>query len=156
MKVFLDTSALAKRYIQEPGSEELEELFLSSASDVFVSTLSLPEFAAALGRKIRDREIDKRAATKAMKEFEQDWNNLFIKVPVTESVALAASSLAIKYPLKGADAVHLAAAIAAGVSLFVASDRQLIKMCAKLDIRSYDPSAGRWREERKERTGKRK
>jgi len=151
MKVFLDTSALAKRYIQEPGSEELEELFLSSASDVFVSTLSLPEFAAALGRKMRDREIGKRAATKAMKELEQDWNNLFIRIPITDSVALAASSLAIKYPLKGADAVHLAAAIAAGVSLFVASDRQLIKICTKLDIKSYDPSAGKWKEERKEK-----
>ena len=145
MKIFLDTSALAKRYVQEPGSEELEELFLSTASDVFVSTLSLPEFAAALGRKMRDREIGKRAATKAMKELEQDWNNLFIKVPITDSVALAASSLAIKYPLKGADAVHLAAAVAAGVSLFVASDKQLIKICTKLGIRPYDPSAGKWR-----------
>ncbi len=96
MKVFLDTSALAKRYIQEPGSEELEELFLSSASDVIVSTLALPEFAAALGRKMRDREIGKQAATKAMKELEQDWNNLFIKIPITDSVALAAASLAIK------------------------------------------------------------
>ena len=102
MKVFLDTSALAKRYIQEPGSEELEELFLSSASDVIVSTLALPEFAAALGRKMRDREIGKRAGTKAMKELEQDWNNLFIKIPITDSVALAAASLAIKYPFKGA------------------------------------------------------
>lgn len=142
MKIFLDTSALAKRYIQEPGSEELEELFCTVATDVFVSTLALPEFAAALGRKIRDQEIAVENASSAMKEFELDWDNLFIKISLTDTIALSASSLALKYPLKGADAVHLATAISAKASLFVVSDQQIVKVSGQLGLKAYDPSTG--------------
>ena len=132
MKVFLDTSALAKRYIQEPGSEELEDFFLGSVKVVVVSTLALPEFAAALGRRVRDGEISQESAAEALSELDKDWRHLFIKIPLTEDVALSASSLAIQYPLKGADAVHLASAIASDVTLFIASDKQLLKVSATL------------------------
>ena len=142
MKIFLDTSALAKRYIQEPGSEELEDLFCTVATDVFVSTLAFPEFSAALGRKIRYQEIAAEAATNAMKEFEQDWYNLFIKIDLTDTIASSASSLALEYPLKGADAVHLAIAISAKTALFVVSDNQLLKVSGELDLKAYDPSKG--------------
>jgi len=103
----MDTSALAKRYIQEPGSEELEYLFLSIATKVFVSTLALPEFAAALGRKVRDKEILKEHAANALKELEKDWEDLFIKIPLTEEVAATAASLATQHPLKGANVLWL-------------------------------------------------
>jgi len=142
LKIFLDTSALAKRYIQEPGSEELEDLFFTAATDVFVSTLVFPEFAAALGRKIRYQEIAAEVAANAMKEFEQDWYNLFIKIDLTDTIASSASSLALKYPLKGADAVHLATAISAKTALFVVSDKQLLKVSGELDLKAYDPSKG--------------
>ena len=142
MKIFLDTSALAKRYIQEPGSEELENLFCTVVTNVFVSTLAFPEFAAALGRKIRYQEIASEAAANAMEEFEQDWYNLFIKIDLTDTIASSASSLALKYPLKGADAVHLATAISANTQLFVVSDKQLLKVSGELDLKAYDPSKG--------------
>ena len=54
MRVYLDTSALAKRYVQEPGSEELEDLFSRGVTEAVVSTLTLPEFGAALERRMWD------------------------------------------------------------------------------------------------------
>lgn len=62
MKIFLDTSTLAKRYVQEPGSEELEALFMTVATEVSIATLAWPAFTAALARKVRSREIREESA----------------------------------------------------------------------------------------------
>ena len=142
MKIFFDTSALAKRYVEEPGSDQIEYLFLSLATKVFVCTLAFPEFATALGRKVRDNEIPKKAATHAVEEFEKDWEGLYIKIPVSDNLAESAASLAIQYPLKGADAVHLASAVSTSPDLFVVADHQLIAAAEKLDLTSYDPTSG--------------
>lgn len=144
MKVFLDTSTLAKRYVQELGSEELEDLFFSVVKEVFVSTLALAEFAAAIGRKLRNKEMLEKSASKAMRELEKDWGGLFKKIPLTEDLAMSAASLAIQYPLKGADAIHLASAIAVGADLFVVSDNMLVSVAEKIGIKTYNPIAGRF------------
>lgn len=142
MKIFLETSALAKRYVQEPGSEELDNLFVSVVTEVFVSTLAFAEFAAAIGRKLRNKEILEESAANAMRELEKDWHGLYTKIPLTETLAASAASMAIQYPLKGADAVHLASAVAFGADLFVVSDKQLITAAEKIGIKPYNPVAG--------------
>jgi len=144
LRVYLDTSALAKRYVQEPGSEELEDLFSRDVTEAVVSTLALPEFGAALGRKVRDREINRKSASAALEEFDRDWQEGFAKVPLTTEIAECAAELVFKYPLKGGDAVHLATAMASRVELFVTSDRQLLGVCEKAGLKGFDPSAGGW------------
>jgi predicted nucleic acid-binding protein len=142
LRIFLDTSALAKRYVQEPGSKELEKLFDSITPEVFISTLAFVEFAAAMGRKLRNKEIVRMKASQAIKELEEDWYNVFAKIPLDESLAETAASIALEYSLKGADAVHLASAQATSVELFVASDDRLIRVAKKLGIDSYNPECG--------------
>ncbi len=145
MKIFLDTSALVKRYVQEPGSEELEELFSSLVREAFVSTLAFAEFAAAIGKKLRKKEIEEEPASTVMRELEKDWDGLFSKIPLTNDLAISAASLAVEYPLTGADAVHLASAIAVDAELFVVSDKLLISAAAKIGTKPYDPAAGPFR-----------
>jgi predicted nucleic acid-binding protein len=145
LKIFLDTSALAKRYVQEGGSEELEELFFSSVKEAFVSTLAFAEFTAAIGKKLRKKEIKEGPASKAIRELERDWDGLFSKIPLTDDLAISAASLAVKYPLTGADAVHLASAAAVDAELFVVSDYPLISAAEKIGIKPYDPAAGPFR-----------
>lgn len=140
MKVFLDTSALAKRYVQEPGSEVLESFFISAVREVIVSTLAFPEFGAAIGRKLRERQLAKKAASHVMNEFQKDWVGLFVKIPVAEAVAEAAAALAIRYPLKGADAVHLATAVGEEVEVFITSGAQLMAAAQKEGLKVLDPT----------------
>jgi predicted nucleic acid-binding protein len=142
LRVFLDTSALAKRYVQEPGSEELEELFASVTIEIFMSTLAFVEFAAAMGRKLLNKEIEKVQAGEAINELEEDWSNVFDKIPLEDTVAETAAAIALEYSLKGADAVHLASAQVAGAELFVASDNKLIRAARKMGINSYNPESG--------------
>jgi hypothetical protein len=142
VNIFLDTSSLAKRYIQEPGSEELEGLFRSVVDNVYISTLAIAELSAAIGRKIRNKDIQEEAGAGAMQEFEKDRQSWFTKVPLTEDLAEFAASLAIQHPLKGSDAVHLSSAAASTVDLFVASDTRLLKTAKKIGITTYNPETG--------------
>ncbi len=46
MRVVLDSSSLAKRYVQEPGSAEVEEILLGT-SELGLSIICVPEIASA-------------------------------------------------------------------------------------------------------------
>ena len=145
MRIFCDTSALAKRYVQEPGSEELMELLSSITSEIFISTLAFVEFASAMGRKLRDKEITKAKVGEAIKELENDWYEVFAKIPLEDMLAEKAATIALEYSLKGADSVHLATAQFTDAELFVASDNKLIRVAKKMGINSYNPESGPFR-----------
>jgi len=142
LRIFCDTSALAKRYVQEPGSEELEKLFTSFATEIFISTLAFVEFASAVGSKLRNKEISEAKVGEAINELEKDWFEVFAKIPLEDMLAETAAAIALEHSLKGADAVHLASAQAADSELFVASDNKLIRVAKKMGINSYNPESG--------------
>jgi predicted nucleic acid-binding protein len=146
LRIFIDTSALAKRYVQEPGSEELEELFTSIAAEIFISTLAYVEFASAMGRKMRNMEISKAKVSEAIKELEEDWHKVFGKIPLEDLLAETAAAIALEYSLKGADAVRLASAQVTGAELFVASDNKLIRVAKKMGLNSYNPESGSYKQ----------
>src|SRR5260221_11599945 len=56
LNVFLDSSALAKRYIEESGSDRLQ-MILSSASSLAISMLCVPEVISGLCRRRRERKL---------------------------------------------------------------------------------------------------
>jgi hypothetical protein len=142
LRIFLDTSALAKRYVEEPGSEELEELLTSIATEIFISPLAFVEFASAMGRKLQNKEITKAKVGNAVKELEEDWYGVFVKIPLEDMLAEKAAAIALEYSLKGADAVHLASAQAANAEIFIASDNKLIRVAKNMGIKSYNPESG--------------
>lgn len=77
-----------------------------------------------------------------MKELEKDWNGLFFKISLTDTLAESAASLALQHSLKGSDAVHLASAKEVGAMLFVASDSQLIRVAEKVGMIPFYPEGG--------------
>jgi predicted nucleic acid-binding protein len=145
LRIFLDTSVLAKRYVHESGSEELEELLISVSPEIYISTLAFVEFGSALGRKLLNEEIAKAKIMDAITELEKDWQEVFTKIPLEDTLAEAAAAIALEYSLKGADAVHLASAIAVDAELFVVSDTKLIHAAKKLGIDYYNPESGPYR-----------
>jgi predicted nucleic acid-binding protein len=66
---FLDTSALAKRYHQENGSEYMDRILEEPNSLSLISHLSIVEFESALAMKTRPREIDQPALKAARRRF---------------------------------------------------------------------------------------
>ena len=109
MIVYLDASALVKRYVAEAGSAEVAKL-IAEASALGTAVLSRAEVAAALARAVRVKLVTKDAAASALKIFTADWEHL-IRLQLTEALAARAGALSWEHGLRGYDAVHLATAL---------------------------------------------
>ena len=120
MKLFLDSSALAKRYIEETGSGRVDEL-LSHASSLGVSVLALPEVTSALCRRRREKALTAKQYSAAQTALVADIGDAEI-VNLTNSVIASAVGLLEESPLRAADAMHVACAREWGAWLFVSAD----------------------------------
>ena len=56
MKLAVDSSSFAKRYVQEIGSDELDR-FLGSASELAFCVILVPEIVSGLNRRLRERAL---------------------------------------------------------------------------------------------------
>ena len=109
MFLYLDSSALVKRYIDEAHSEAVAQL-LDETVAIATSAISRVEVGAALARAARGNRLDAHGARRAQELFAEDWPD-FGKVPVTDSLLTRAETLAWKHGLRAYDAVQLAAAL---------------------------------------------
>ena len=66
MKIFFDSSALVKRYIQESGTAKVNDLFVQT-DQVFVSIIALPEVISALTRKRIEKKLSQAEVAKRAK-----------------------------------------------------------------------------------------
>jgi predicted nucleic acid-binding protein len=128
MIVYLDASALVKRYVAETGSAAVGKL-IDQAEALGTSVISRAEVSAAFAKAVRLKFVTRDAAASAMKQFAADWPH-FIRLQLTETLVARAASLAWEQGLRGYDAVHLATALVwhetVGQPVFVATfDRQL-------------------------------
>ena len=109
MILYLDASALVKRYIAEPGTREVADV-IAGAGIVATSIVSRAETAAALSKAIRVGMLTREAAASALRVFRSEWPNL-VRVQATEMLVARADALAWELALRGYDAVHLASAL---------------------------------------------
>ncbi|MBO0803982.1 MAG: type II toxin-antitoxin system VapC family toxin [Nocardiopsaceae bacterium] len=108
--VYFDTSALVKLLLNEPGTPLVAELW--DRSDVLLaSRLAYPEVRAALSAAARNHEIDEDYLDEAEKAWDEYWASIR-PVELTEAIGRHAGTLTRLHALKGADAVHLASALA--------------------------------------------
>ena len=109
MILYLDASALVKRYVAEPGSAEVSESIFA-AEAVGTSIISRVETIAALAKAIRVGVLDHDAAGSAARLFRSEWQS-FVRIQATENLVTRADTLAWELGLRGYDAVQLASAI---------------------------------------------
>jgi uncharacterized protein len=110
---YLDTSALAKWYLNEPFAEEFEA-FIQEQPTAAVSRLTVVEFRCLLARRRRVREVTKSIESRVYASFEKDVGAGFLQIyPVADEHLIAALSLITRlgrFPLRTVDALHLAIA----------------------------------------------
>jgi uncharacterized protein len=128
MILYLDASALVKRYVFEPGTDKILRK-IGEAKAVGTATISRAEIAAALVKAARLGLLSREDALLAHQTFRQEWPD-FIRLPVNEPLFDRAAGLAWDQGLRGYDAVQLAAAISWQEALqttvsFATFDRQL-------------------------------
>ena len=96
---FLDTSALAKLYHRESGSEYMDRIFEERGSRPLISHLSIVEMESVLATKMRTGEIDKPAMEIARRRFRADLaqQRLVASPPVSERHFHSARRLLVQY-----------------------------------------------------------
>jgi predicted nucleic acid-binding protein len=110
--IYFDSSALVKLVVDEAGSDIAAALW--NACDVALSSrLAYPEVCAALAAAGRNHDVTDSEASDAAAEWEVFWASMR-PVELTADVERAAGALAARQHLRGADAVHLASALALG------------------------------------------
>lgn len=120
MSIYLDSSALLKRYIDEGDSDDFNALFDSDDSRL-TCRITWVEVWRNLGRRLTPSE-----AQAARAAFKEDWRALAI-VEIDELLCQRAASLAGLTGARSLDALHLASisrAGPAGISLVTADLRQ--------------------------------
>ena len=109
MILYLDASALVKRYVAEPGSIAVADA-ITQADVVGTSLISRAETVAALAKAVRVGILTKEDAYGAVLLFRSEWP-IFVRVQATETLLVRADTLAWELGLRGYDAVQLASAL---------------------------------------------
>jgi len=110
MILYLDSSAIVKKYLAENGSAEIHEA-VGKAEAVGTATISRTEVVAALRKAVRMQVLEKSEGEAAVRSFNGNWLDL-IRTRVTERLVKHASELAWSHDLRGYGSVQLASAAA--------------------------------------------
>jgi len=116
LTLYLDSSALVKRYVAEPGSDEVKKAMdeaeaWSSCQVAFVETF---------------RAVGLRAGAPGTRRVECEWPNVDV-IAVDRELVRRAARLAVTTGLRALDAMHLAAALSLSAEspVFATWDRRL-------------------------------
>lgn len=139
MILYLDASALVKRYIQEKASEDVNA-WIDAAEMVVTGLIARVEVAAAIARAGRMKLISPDETLAVFHQFRSEWES-FLRLPINENTVMRGGDLAIEHNLRGYDAMHLACALiwqeTLGMPVTLASfDSQLIEAARNVNMAS--------------------
>jgi hypothetical protein len=143
---FLDTSALVKLYVQEPGTDRLLPLVEKQPENRFaVLSISAVEVRSAIRRRQRAGDIDSETAGAILDSLQKNLEARFIRQVVNDAVIDAALEIIDRYALRAFDAIQLAGCLVLGAIgsqafTFVCSDRRLLEAAKSEALRTLDPA----------------
>ena len=110
--VYVDSSALVKRYRNEVGSGRVSEL-LQRAEQLLIARLTMVEVSSALVRRARATGMEVNNLRTTLAAFDEDLARSFDLIELDELVMERAVGVARQYGLRGADAIQLACVLLA-------------------------------------------
>ena len=136
--IYFDTSALAKWYISEAHSDDVEE-YLQKHGPVAISDLTIVEMRCLLARRRRDKSITSQIETEAFATFQEDIRRRFLTChPSPEGLAAGTINLIAllpDVPIRTLDAMHLMIAKEISATELVTADRIMADGAEALGIK---------------------
>ena len=130
MRTYLDTSALAKWYLNEVGSE-LFVAWIENQDDTHISTLTVTEFRCLLARRERMKELGSASAQQIFATFEHDIEQGFLILHEVQNEDLNMARQLIdrlaNFPLRTLDAIHLAIAERINTAALASADKVMLE-----------------------------
>ncbi len=139
--IYLDTSALVKKYVAEEGSESIVTIMKNSV--IATSRLTYPEILSIFVRRFRAGDITHNKLTVLLKYFESDWD-CFTILNIHDELLPIIKDLIEKHYLRGADSIHLSSALWLKDTInediaFVASDINLLNAASSESLNIINP-----------------
>jgi predicted nucleic acid-binding protein len=122
VKTYFDSSAFAKRFVDEGGSDKVEDA-CTQASELGLSVICVPEIVSALNRRHRERGLTGHQYAEAKQHLIDDVRDASI-INLTVPVVSSAITVLEAGPIRAMDALHIACALEWGADLFVSSDKK--------------------------------
>jgi predicted nucleic acid-binding protein len=144
---YIDTSALAKRYLTEIGSTWVSTLANPAAGNVIVvCDLTAVEFFSTLARRQREGTVTPANALILQTRFLADFEREYLSVPLEGIVLSRARDLLTRYPLRSLDSIQLASAseavsVLGEPMIFVTADNNLLSAAISEGFSTDNPNA---------------
>jgi predicted nucleic acid-binding protein len=126
----VDTSALAKWYLNEARSDEFVA-WIQGTAPVAISSLSVLEMRSLLARRRREGELDYRQEAKTFAVFEEDISRGHLaRYPLEDDHSDSSVRLVATHPdqaLRSLDALHLTVARDLGARQLATADRVMAR-----------------------------
>lgn len=126
MLIFVDTSPLVKRYIEEPGSPEVDSLFLEQ-NDIAIASITPLEMRGALNRKMRENTVSNDTYAKAIGFLEAD-GSLFTVVPFSSLVIEKAAAIIDSHGARTLGAIQIGSTSVVNPDRIVTSDGRVLEI----------------------------
>jgi predicted nucleic acid-binding protein len=139
MNIFIDTSALIKHYVNEDGSDIIDNLFLKT-DEIYISVITEIETFSTLRCLLNDKLITKHEFLQLSNEIEKDFQ-FFTIIDFDESIIILVKNLIIQHGLKMLDSIQLSSAllIKDSIDYFVCCDNRLVTAAKKEKLKIINP-----------------
>ncbi len=134
MRVYFDTSAFAKRYVDEQGSADVLH-WCDQASELALSVIAVPELVSAFCRLQREGRLSAAQYRSIQSDLLADIADALICDTSPLVVSRAVHALENHPPLRGMDAIHLGAAIVCEAEIFISADLRQCSAARALGLR---------------------
>ena len=133
MRIFFDSSAFAKRYVPEEGSNEAM-LWCDKATELALAVIALPEIISAFCRLKRETRITDDQYQRLKLALFQDVEDIAICDLTPEVLHYSVQGLE-NHILRGMDSIHVGCALAWQAEFFISSDRRQCTAAVALGLR---------------------
>lgn len=147
---FLDSSALIKRYIPEPGTHWVRSVTTpGSGHTVIIAHLTPIEIVSGLNRRVREGHLSVAHAHAIRQVLDRYADVQYVGIGFTHRIAARAKDLLEKHSLRAYDSIQLASALEANSMLvaggllplvFVCADNRLLAVAATEGLATDNPN----------------
>ena len=122
-------SGLFKKYVDEEGSEDFEQL-LEQVIEIIVSPVTWLEMNTVIERGYKEGTLSTEQALWLRKEIKRDFHH-FSKIIFNENLEIKCIEIIQKYQLKTLDSMQLASGCLSNADIFITSDKTLFSEAQK-------------------------
>jgi len=133
MTYFFDTSALLKRYHQEPGSGKVDEIFSQQEGSFVIASITIAELTSAFVRKFHQGIIKQATLKHVLSQVSQDILTDFWIIDLERHHVMQSRKHILKHNLRALDGIQLSALLSLKSlkPAFVCADQRLLKAAQK-------------------------